>query len=197
MIEINLTPGEKQKDFTKIAGMNLSLINVKLLVPFFLLVYLVEPVIDAFYVDEIASIEAKTIAGKKKLREMTAELRGYDVVKKQVKELNIQEKNLATKIKIVKEIVEKRQNPFKVLKYIADNTPKDVWIVELEIDDRDLKLVGYSKSWKSIGFFIDNLRNSIFFNGTANYIKPEALKEEIANTRVETFEITTSIVSFK
>jgi Tfp pilus assembly protein PilN len=197
MIEINLTPGEKQKDFTKIAGINLGLINFKLLVPFIFLIYLVEPGVDAFYIDEITALETKTMSDKKKLRQLRTELRGYDAVKKQVKELNIQEKNLATKIKIVKEIVEKRQNPFKVLKYIADNTPKDVWIVELEIDDRDLKIIGYSKSWKSIGFFIDNLRNSIFFNGTANYIKPEAMEEEISKQRVETFEITTSIVSFK
>jgi Tfp pilus assembly protein PilN len=167
------------------------------LIPFIFLIYLVEPGVDAFYVDEITALETKTMSDKKKLRELRTELRGYDAVKKQVKELNIQEKNLATKIKIVKEIVEKRQNPFKVLKYIADNTPKDVWIVELEIDDRDLKIIGYSKSWKSIGFFIDNLRNSIFFNGTANYIKPEAMEEEISKQRVETFEITTSIVSFK
>jgi Tfp pilus assembly protein PilN len=197
MIEINLTPGEKQKDFTKIAGINLSLINFKLLIPFLLLVYIVEPVVDAFYVDEIQTVEANTLADKKKLRELRTELRSYDEVKKQVKELNIQEKNLATKIKVVKEIVDKRQNPFKILKYIADNTPEDVWIIELEVDDKDVKIVGYSKSWKSIGFFIDNLRNSIFFNGTANYIKPEAVESEYSNQRVETFEITTRIVSFK
>ncbi len=197
MIDINLTPGEKQKDLTRIAGINLSLINIKFLIPCFLAVYLVEPIIDAFYVDEIEKTQAQNLKNIKKFRTLSGELKKYDAVKKQVKELNIQEKNLATKIKIVKEIVEKRQNPFKILKYIADNTPKDVWVVELEVDDKELKIQGYSKSWKSIGTFIENLKNSIFFNGNINYVKPEGVSTEISNTRVETFEITTSIVSFK
>ena len=72
--------------------------------------------------------------------------------------MNEQEKQLAEKIQVVKEIVDKRQNPFKVLKYIAENIPKDVWLLELELDDKRLKLVGYSKSWNSIKYNMEVLR---------------------------------------
>lgn len=197
MIEINLTPGEKQTDLTKVAGINLSLINIRLLIPCLIAIYIVEPIIDAFYLEDIKTLETKTTNDRTKLRKLSTELKRYDAVKKQVQELNNQEKTLQTKIKIVREIVQRRQNPFKVLKYIADNTPDDVWVVELEIDDKNLKLLGYSKSWKSIGTFIENLKNSIFFNGNVNYIKPDGMSQEISKQRVETFEITTNIVSFK
>lgn len=197
MIKINLAPGERSKDFTKIGGIDLSLINIKLLLPFILAVYIVEPIVDSFYLDDIKIVEEKMKATRKKTGLLRDSLRGYDSVKKQVKELNAQEKKLTSKIRVVREIVNKRQNPFKVLKYIAENTPKDIWVVELEIDGKNLKLVGYSKSWKSIGDFIENLKVSIFLNGSVNYIKPATLKKEFEKNRVESFEITTGIVSFK
>ncbi len=196
MIEINLSPGDRDKDLTRIAGINLSLINVKLLIPFFLLVYLVEPAIDSYYIEEIAQQEELFTTRNNKMRKIRAQLSTYDGVKNQVKELNAKELDLEKKIIIVKEIVDKRQNPFKALKYIAENTPKDVWLMELEIDDRKVKMIGYSKSWKSIGDFIDNLKNSLFFDGNVNYTKPDELLKEIGNNRVEGFEINTTIASF-
>lgn len=194
MIEINLTPGERDSGGVIVAGMDVSLFNVKLIVIFIFLVYLVEPIVDVFYVDEIETIRSATVKHKGKLRKLKKDLRQYDAIKDQVKKLNLQQENLNSKIKIVKEIVDKRQNPFVILKYIADNTPKNVWLAELEITDKNLKISGYSKSWKSIGSFIENLKDSIFFNGNVKYTQNKATSSK---KRFESFELTTSIVSFK
>ena len=196
MIKVNLIPGERRGNFTEFAGIKLNLINIKLLIPFFLAVYLVEPVIENIYSGDIEKFEEQAKNNRKSMAELRIESRKYDNIRNQVKQLNQQEKNLATKIKVVQEIVEKRQNPFKVLKYIAENIPGDVWLTELEVEEKKLKILGYSKSWKSIGEFIENLKTSIFFNGTVNYVRPEGMQSNIGNNRVETFEITTSIVSF-
>jgi hypothetical protein len=197
MIKINLVPSESQGNLTTFLGINFSYLNFKYSLVFFICVYAVEPIIDVIYLDQVEVAEASVALERGKVRKVISTLRGYDVVKNQVRELNEQEKALENKVRVVKKIVEKRQNPFKVLKYIADNTPPNVWIIELELDDKKLKLVGYSRSWKSIGKFIENLKSSIFFDENVNYERPKDLAKSGRNTRIEKFEVTTNIVSFK
>ena len=103
---------------------------------------------------------------------------------------------MKAKITVIKKIIDKRRNPFNVLKYISENTPDDVWLTELELDNEKIKLLGYSTSWKSIADFIENIKSSIFFNGNVSYNKPEGATDKIKNRRVESFEITTEIVGF-
>ena len=196
MIEINLSTKGKEQDLTNIAGINFSLINVRYVVFGLILLFSIEPIIDVFYDSDINKINMKTQQITNENRKETAKLRQYDSVKEQVKELDEQSEKLKAKINIVKKIVEMRQNPFNVLKYIAENTPENVWLIDLEIDKQNLKLTGYSTSWKSIGDFIENLKSSIFFNGSVSYNKPESLKQEFDKKRVETFEISTKIVGF-
>lgn len=196
MIEINLSTKGKENDLTNVGGINLSLLNVKFLFLGLVLVYALEPIIDIFYQGDIDANNALIKENKTKHQQLVKELRKYDSVKNQVEELEEQRKKLKAKINVVREIVEMRQNPFAVMKYVAENTPPNVWLVDLEIDKRDIKLTGYSTSWKSIGDYIENLKSSIFFNGSVSYSKPEGLKSKLNKKRVESFEITTQIVGF-
>ena len=196
MIEINLSTKSKENDLSKVGGINLSLINVKYVVLGFVLLYGLEPLTDLLYEGEIDGINRKNKTIKSQLRKKGTELRSFDKIKNQVNELNEQQKKLKAKINVVKEIVEMRQNPFNVMKYVAENTPDNVWLVEFELNKTELKLIGYSTSWKSIGDFIENLKSSIFFNGDVSYSKPPSLKTEINKKRVESFQITTKIVGF-
>ena len=196
MIEINLSTKGKEQDLTNLGGLNLSLVNVKMLFIGLVLIYTLEPVIDIVFGSEIEFNEKEVVRLRAEHKNKASELRKYDEVKRQVKELDEQQKKLKAKISVVRDIVDMRQNPFNVMKYIAENTPKDVWLIELELNKKKLTLVGYSSSWKSIGDFIENLKSSIFFNGSVSYNKPENLKGEFDKKRVETFQITTEIVSF-
>lgn len=197
MIEVNLSPVPQTQDFTKVGPINLSLINIPFLIVGIASIYSYEPIIDPFYNPEIEELKREFKSKKQKLSAKRQELASYADIKKQVKQLEVQEQNLASKIDIVKKIVEKRQNPFRVLKYIAEKTPKDVWISDLELDDKNLRMKGFSKSWASIGNFIEELKQSIHFDGAINYAKPPDLQPEYNGNRVETFEITTVVTNFK
>ena len=83
------------------------------------------------------------------------------------------------------------------MKYIAENIPKDVWLTKLELNDRELQMIGYSKSWKNIGDFLQNLKASIFFDPSMSFDKPDGALAEIKGQRVEAFEIKTNIVRFE
>lgn len=197
MIEINLSPNQTQQDYTKIGPINLSMINPFFLIGSIIILYIIEPQVENLFEDDLKRMNTEFVQSKKKLSTLRSELTTYDNIKKQVEELNQQERNLASKIDIVKKIVDKRQNPFRVLRYIAEKTPKDVWIIEMELDDKALRIKGYSKTWASIGSFIEELKQSIHFDGAINYAKPPDLLPEFKGNRVETFEITTTVTNFK
>ena len=197
MIEVNLVPGAKKDGATKVAGIDVGLINIKMVVISIILLYSYEAAIDFVYGDQVAVLEEQARENNKKHRELSSELAKNQAIKDKVKVLDAQEATLASKISVVKEIVDKRSNPFEVLKYIAENTPDYVWLHELEIENNKLTMTGQSKSFKKLGDFIENLKNSIFFDGNINYTKPENIKSSINGIRVEPFKLQAQIVRQK
>lgn len=195
MIEINLSTKGKE-DISNFGGINWSLVNVKFSLLGIVLLYLLPYVISSYFESDITLYENEQKELVKENRTKLSELRKYDSIKDQVRELEEQQEALKAKITVIKKIIDKRRNPFNVLKYISENTPDDVWLTELELDNEKIKLLGYSTSWKSIADFIENIKSSIFFNGNVSYNKPEGATDKIKNRRVESFEITTEIVGF-
>lgn len=197
MIEINLSPQAKGANLSDVGGFNFSLLNVKMVVIAFIFLYIPEGFLLSHYEGESQKIDAKITELNKEFRGINRKVKAMNQVQEKVDKLIRLEKKLNEKINVVKEIVNKRENPFKVLKYIAENIPKDVWITELSIKDRLLTIRGYSQSWKSIGDFLENLKNSIFFERNISYDKPESMENKYKKMRVETFEIKTKITSFE
>lgn len=198
MIEINLSPTKSDFDVANFGGINFSLINVKMLIIALVVLYIPETFLSSHY-DELIKAEqdkqAKLNAEYRKIKVRVAEL---ESIEKQVNALKAQEKKLANKLEIVKEIINKRQNPYKVLKYIAENIPEGVWLVDLTMDENQIGLKGYAKNFKNIGQFLENLKNSIFFNkNSIEYERPESLPNEIDGVFLEVFEIKAPIVSFE
>lgn len=197
MIEINLSPDGKKQDITQFAGINLSLLKPIHIIVGILSVYLVEPAIDSMYDEDIKKAQERSNSLKKELTIVQNELQNYTEIKQQVKQLQEQEINLRSKISIIKEIVDKRQNPYEILKYIASNIPSSVWITECEIDDKKLKIKAYSTDWKSISKFIENMESAIFFNANIDFSRPEDMPTEVNGINVEPFQIITNIENFK
>lgn len=193
MIEVNLSPVQVRQDYTKVGPINLSLINPIYFSVAIIAMYMVEGLIDGYFNDDIKTLETEYRTQSNELKKLRDELREYDNVKKQVQELNDKSKELQSKIGIIKKIVDKRQNPFYVLKYIAEKTPDEIWINELEITDENVRIVGYSKSFFGISKFQEELRQSIHFNGSVQYNKPQTLESEYKGIRVEAFELSTTV----
>ena len=196
MIEINLSPKEKTLDITNVGGINLSLINVKMIVISILLLYLPEPYLIDFYKDKVDAIDKKVRELNGEKRRINVKLQEVREIEKQVEVLNAQEGELKKKIGIVESIVAKRQNPFKILKYIAENTPKDVWFSELIINDKSLEIKGYTSSWKSMTSFFESLKTSIFFSRNVEFQQTQDGKD-INGQRVESFSVRANIERFE
>lgn len=196
MIEINLSPNKKATGISNVGGFDFSQINLRMLFFAILFLYIPEIIFESYLDDEIKAQQNEQQRLKKELEGFQKEITGMRNIQRQVDAFLEQEKKLEVKLATVKKIIAKRQNPFKVFKYIASNIPKDVWLTSLTLEDKKLRMTGYAKTWKNIGEFIESLKSSIFFAGQINYSRPSGDKQEYRGSRVEVFEIKTEVTSF-
>ncbi|MEX0798526.1 MAG: PilN domain-containing protein [Bacteriovoracaceae bacterium] len=197
MIEINLSPSRKEASLTNIGGIDLSLINVKMIVLALVILYVPEGFIESYYEEAMAKEQAKQVSLNKEYREIRGKVAAMGNIEKQVDALKDRETKLAKKLEVVKQIINKRQNPFKVFKYLSENIPEGVWLTSLELNDKDITMQGYSKNFKNIGNFLENLKNSIFFQKNISYERPESIPNMVDDVHLEVFEIKATVASFE
>lgn len=196
MIEINLSPSKSGGEALNFGGFDLSQLNVKMIIFGILFLYIPESILSNYYEGEVSNLSNQEVKLSRSLRKAKGKLKGLDNIKKQVDALKNQEKRLAERLSAVKIIINKRQNPFKVLSYIADNTPKTVWLNSIVLEDKKIVMGGNSENWKDIGVFLEALKNSIFFSNI-QYKVPENAKTDFNGRKVEVFEITSELVRFQ
>lgn len=196
MIELNLSPSKKSGGITDIGGIDLSLINVKMMLLALAIWFVPEPILVGMWDDEVKSYKSQFTKLNNEYKKLQRNVRKMQNVQKQVDALKEQEQKLARKLDTVKKIINKRQNPYLILKYVADNIPPEIWLQSIKLVDKDLLIKGYAKDYKNIGTFINALKNSIFFQ-TVDYAAADDLDAEVKGRRVETFQISTTVVRFK
>jgi Tfp pilus assembly protein PilN len=196
MIEINLSPTFKgeRSELQRI----LSLLNIKWLLISVLISFVPQGIYETIIESDIQEKKNTEIALSQAINGLTTKMNELKKMEDEVAALKELELNLGSRIDVVRKVIEKKQNPFSVLLYIAENIPEDVWITEITISDGNLEVLGFSQSWKSIGKLIDNLKNSIFFSKSISYEQP---KEKIQLyplwTRMEIFQIKAKIIKYE
>lgn len=195
MIEINLLSSRKEAGLSALGGLDLNLINIRMVIIALVVLYVPEGFIIDYFDGEKAQVQQTNTQLRSQYKKLNRKVRDLKSIENQVKVLKEQEDQLKVKLTVVKDIINKRQNPFGILYYIAQNTPKDLWLTNLSVVDNKLEMSGFSKNWKSIGKFLENLRNSIFFDKKISYEQPSGKISQ--NNRVEGFKIVTDIVRFE
>src|SRR5690606_17212227 len=119
------------------------------------------------------SYNSQTSSFESDLRSLNQKMNELKKIEQQIDALKDLEKKLSEKLEVVKQIISKRQNPFGLLHYLTQNTPSDVWITDVKLENGNIELRGFSESWKSIGTFLENLKSSIFFDKNIQYEQPK------------------------
>lgn len=173
MIEINLTTAKKAVDLSNVGGIDLSKINVKMVLLAIVALYLPDLIL-------LPELESKLAESEKRVEDMRTEahqlkrkvdaLQDYD---KQVQALRRQEQKLNDKLAVVKSILAKRQNPWNIMVYVARNIPPEVWLTELLFEGNKITFKGVSMDYTPQGVFLDNLKKSVFFEKNVVYTKIE------------------------
>lgn len=196
MIEINLMPtkkggaGELQNLLSK---MNLK--GVLFAIFFF---FVPEMVYLSIVNDEIQGYEQERLQLVEKFKKISAQVRELKKIEEQIDALKKLEVTLEAKLVVVREIIDKRQNPFGMLHYVAKNCPSELWLTEVALKNNKLIIKGFAETWKSIGVFLENLKSSIFFDKNIQYEQPRTKLEQYKDwERKEYFEITAGIVRYE
>lgn len=195
MIRINLSTAKKQADLSNIGGFDLTKLKIKAIALVLFLLYVPDlalvPVWDKAYEDISAELDTKkkTVSG---LKRKVAEAKNYE---NQIKELKAQEEALEKKLVAVKEAISFKKNPSALLLYIAKNTPPDMWIKELTIENDTLSIKGEALDYTSIGNFVQSLRSSVFIRD-ANVGQQSQYVREPDKTRIEVFDVRFGIARF-
>jgi len=196
MIKVNLLVGKKPIDLASLGGFDLSKLNVKYLAAAIALSYLPEFYFYDKFAEELNQFQEKISTKNSKYANLQKEAKSLDNIQKQVDALERLEKNLEDKLVVVKEIFKKRSNPMNVMLYIAKNTPDDLWLTEMLIENNTIQLKGESLGYKSIGLFIENLRNSIFFRKDIK-LESSSTQQKEGGERVEVFLVRGVILSYE
>lgn len=198
MIEINLLIGKKATKGGMVGGVDLAWINIKMLAVAMAVFIIPDIIIFPIWDGEIQELNGRQAKANLEIKKLQSDLKQVRNIETQIKALKEQEERLARKLTIVKNIINQKRNPFDILHYLAQNTPKGLWFREMELKGQKLKIIGLAKNFKSIGTLLENIKNSIFFNNKSlRYTKPDSLMLRESEKRYETFQVDIDIVRFK
>lgn len=115
----------------------------------------------------------------------------YLTYKKQITNLEVATKHLQILIK-------RSINPFFILENMALTIPKNVWINQLKIEEKNINISGETIQYASLGLFISNLNKTPFFLNHLKLATTKTIKKKYDgfDVRVEEFEFTGRIESF-
>ncbi len=194
MIEINLSTTQKPLDLANVGGMDLSKVNVKLVLGALVVLYLPDFYLNSMFQEEIAAQQSRfeeLQAERTKLKRQVDGLQEYD---RQIQALRRQEQKLKDKLEVVRSILGKRQNPWTILEYVARNIPQDVWLREVVFENNKLTFRGLSTDYTPQGIFLENLKKSVFFEKNISYLKTPSSNPDEKN--LAPFEITATVARF-
>lgn len=196
MIEINLIVGKKPFKMPTLLGIDLAILNLKMIGLAILISFVPGMFLEGGREEEINVANDEVTQLRQQAQKLERKVDDNKGIQDQVDALNRQEKKLAERLGVVKEIIKLKKNPMNIMLYVAKNIPEDVWMMELNLSGNTISIKGQALNYKSIGMFIENLKNSVFFNKDLMMKSSQTIERPESGSRVEQFEIAGTIARF-
>jgi Tfp pilus assembly protein PilN len=188
MIKINLSQNTKQLDISNLGGLDFSKIKIKLLLVFIALAYVPDFVLYPMWESDLENKNTELQTKQMALNKIKRKVSQNQNFEKQIRELRAQEENFKKKLLAVKEAISEKRNPSTLLLYISKNIPKELWIIDLNIDSNTMTIKGEALDYVSIGNFVSSLRSSVFVKD-ANIVNTQSSVRALDKRRIESFEV--------
>ena len=199
MIKINLIEQKKPFKMPVVLGVDLSMINIRLIIAAMVVSYMPEIFLYPDWDNQRGLKENKIKSLNVKLRKIKRKIRKNSKAKLELEAFNLQVEKLKKRRNYVTQIVNLRSNPKKLLERLARDTPTDLWFEYLKIDrEKKIKISGSAFSYKDIGDFIISANESQFFGKTLSLTNSETKKEKIQGSLInlEKYKIEGSVQNF-
>ncbi len=200
MIKINFIGRKKRKfEAPTILGVEISEISLKGILIVVGIRYGAGFLIQNYFDKKGAVVrnEIKSLNAKKK--DLNEKVRGFANVEGNLEIYNQQIQSLKERSLQVKKIIEQKSNPKLVMEKIARIIPEDLWMSRIEIlEGGNIKLVGETVNYTSLGNFMSTLNSTPFFSNTLTLPVSKTVERTYdgVKVRVEEFEIGGKITKF-
>ena len=199
MIEINLIPQTKTFKMPTVLGVDLAVINFKVLIASYIICWFAESYVLEMFETEKSEKNQMIEKMTAELEEIRSSLRGTANLRQELEAYNKQVERLKERSTQVGLIINEKTNPRPLLETIARTLPADMWADRVEIsDDKKILIVGGADSYSSIGNFIISANETTYFD---NLVLSSSTTAEILDggvlRRIESFEVRGDIASFE
>ena len=199
MIELNLL--EKKQPFVlpSILGMDLNVLNFKMLTLALIIYYSPDFVVGQFFDSKIEESQASLTKLTTDNEKIKKEINSEGDIKSQFQAYKEQVTKLQSRSNQVDEILKNRTNPKKILEKIARSIPEDVWFSELGINTaNEIFISGGAYTPRAVGEFITAINDSPYFGGSITPSKQENKKDVLDGTLTtyELFELRGKIINY-
>jgi Tfp pilus assembly protein PilN len=203
MIKINLAlkkhgvgiiPREKGAGFNfkgLSGGMNTDFVKDPLFRKFGLVVVvaiMATYLLDGFKDDELKKLDdllAKTNEANAKIAAQLTKTKGYEGLKKQI---DTDETTLRTKLDTIKKLILDRQIPPKLMASLSTGIPSELWLSDLSMDEKELRLKGYALGYTQITEFLKALGENEFLSDP-KLVDSKQTRDSITGQEMANFEL--------
>lgn len=199
MIKINLVAQKKPFRLPVILGIDLNLINLKMVIISYIIYQGSVAFLTEKFENDTQVVKAEVESLENQLRNLKRENKGNESVKAMLEAFSKQVESLNAKSNQVEEVIKLRKNPMAMLERLARGIPADLWLTSLKVSLEDkVTIVGQSVSYKSIGDFINSSNESRFFGRTLGLTNSETIEEayDEQKVRLEKFTIEGKVTDY-
>lgn len=176
MIKINLLPVEERRE---IRGIGELIFGIAILGAVFLAIFAVN------------MWQGNQISGKEKeLKQITADVKELEPIKKKVEVFKKRNKALEKKISVIKVLEENRTGPLFVMDSLGIIIPKGVWIDTFKEKGQRASMVGVAHDEKTVAEFMRRLDESVYFERVQ---LKEIKSKQFGGDTLKTFKINTAL----
>lgn len=196
MIKINLK-GQSQASGAFIGNFDISMINLPMLLGALLFSGVVPMVAESYFkgAQEVIQKNIEDINVQKK--KYDKELESLADIEKRIQEMEKEEVAVRARIQVLQNLLKEKSNPMKMMHYVAEHIPPNVWISKIDIKQRSFMLEGNALDYESIGKFVEALNQSVFFNKSAKMEDYKTKQSTDGGARQELFKIVANIARFE
>jgi Tfp pilus assembly protein PilN len=196
MIQINLRSQPDQAS-AFLGGIDISQINFPLLIISVVVYSFMPGLVRDQFIDQQNKIKIKLDTLEAEKANIEKELEKVAAIEARLEKMKAQEESFNARLKVIQKVLDTKNNPMQMLHYIAKNVPSDVWLTEVKVENSLVEIKGNALNYDSIGKFIAQLKDSIFYDKNVfleNYTTKESEQEK---TRYEEFFIKAAVARFE
>jgi Tfp pilus assembly protein PilN len=119
---------------------------------------------------------------------LTAQLANTDGYQELKLEIDADEKVLRTKLDTIKDLINDRQVPPKLLLALSNDIPTETWLSEFTLSSKDIKLSGSSIGYTQITDFMKMLNESEYLTDV-KLVNSKQDRDQTSGVNIATFEL--------